>query len=292
MCPPKRPSVVRFFYINGAASRSIAVRQSRSLPSRPSQPQASSSKDPLLFFLEHHHPMPTDEFLSGFPQPEPLIQEDPVDIFEHNWVPEHDWVPMSVDDFLAAMRRKKPSPEEAAFETAAGFQAPNTSHSHAQQVEDGQDTLYPGHANIPCLGVRTNSDKTDRAKKILLEQYESRGLELRCHTCGKNLRGGKIAYGFFLENIWVGDHQPPTSAHFRPAKMQEIMSFTQKMNIQVVESPDGKFQTRYPVPAQLTSLFLGQRPHPYPFYPPGKFLPQRYIYPQCESCSTLQSNNL
>ena len=156
MCPPKRPSVVRFFYINGAASRSIAVRQSRSLPSRPSQPQASSSKDPLLFFLEHHHPMPTDEFLSGFPQPEPLIQEDPVDIFEHNWVPEHDWVPMSVDDFLAAMRRKKPSPEEAAFETAAGFQAPNTSHSHAQQVEDGQDTLYPGHANIPCLGVRTN----------------------------------------------------------------------------------------------------------------------------------------
>ena len=143
MCPPKRPSVVRFFYINGAASRSIAVRQSRSFASGPSQPQASSSKAPLLFFLEHHHPMPTDEFLSGFPQPEPSIQEDPVDIFEH------DWALMPLDDFLAAMRLKKPSPEEAALETAAGFQAPHFSPFPAGK-NAGDQVFYAKDEHSGC----------------------------------------------------------------------------------------------------------------------------------------------
>lgn len=200
--------------------------------------------------------------------------------------------PMPLDDFLAVMGREEPDPEEVVFEPAAGFPAPNASHFPAQTVTSGWDTLYPGHANIPCLGVRTNNDNARTAKEILLKEYDRWGLELRCHTCGKNLRGGKIAYGVPFENVWIGDHQPPTSAHRWPAKMQVITSFTQPRNIQVVESSDGRFQTRCPVPAKLTSLFRGQRPHPYPLYPKNNVLPQRYIYPQCEACSRLQSHNL
>ena len=230
--------------------------------------------------------MPTDEFLRIVSDTEPLIQEEPADIFEHLGDP------MPLDDFLAATGWEEPDLEEAIFETAAGLPAPNASYFPAQPVTSGWDTLYPGHANIPCLGVRTDNDNARTAKEILLNEYDKWNLELRCHTCGKNLRGGKIAYGILVENVWIGDHQPPTSAHRWPAKMQVITSFTQPRNIQVVESSDGRFQTRYPVPAKLTSLFLGQRPHPYPLYPKNKVLPQRYIYPQCEACSRLQSHNL
>lgn len=230
--------------------------------------------------------MPTDQFLTGFPHPEPLVPEDLVNISDTNLAP------MPLDDFLEAMGREEPAPEEAVFETAAGFQIPNVADFSARQLLDGRDTLYPGHANIPCLGVRTDSDSAGPAKDILLEQYHQWGLELRCHTCGKDLSGGKMVNGYFLEDVWIGDHQPPTSAYNWPAKMREIIFFTQTLNIQVVESRNRRFQTRYPVPAKLTSLFQGQRPHPYPLYPKNKVLPQRYIYPQCEACSRLQSSSL
>ncbi len=230
-------------------------------------------QDPILYYQEHHQPMPTDEFLR---------------------IVEHLGDPMPLDDFLAAQGWEEPAPEEAVFETAASLQAPNMTDFSPQPVTSGWDTLYPGHAGIriPCLGVLTDSNSAGAAKTKLLIKYNELGLELRCHTCGEDLRGGKFVAGYFWGKSWVGDHQPPTSAHRWPAKMQVITSFTQSRNIQVIESQDGMFQTRCPFPDQLKSLFDGQTPHPYPRYPAFGVRPQRYVYPQCEACSRLQSHSL
>lgn len=155
-----------------------------------------------------------------------------------------------------------------------------------------QDTLYPGRAGVPCLGIATDSDYAGHVKSRLKALYHQLGIPFRCHTCGANLDGGQWIGHHFLEKIWVGDHQPPTSAWRWPEKMQYIESFTS--HILVVESQNLMYQTRYPVPQALMHLFQYSHPHRYPLYvnSSGQIYPQRYIYPQCESCSRRQSHSL
>lgn len=49
--------------------------------------------DPILYYREHHQPMPTNGFLKIVSDTEPPIQEKPVGIFEHFCDP------MPLDDF-------------------------------------------------------------------------------------------------------------------------------------------------------------------------------------------------
>ena len=286
--PTANPRIYFVSHYNDAQHRERFFLDERGRLELASGARRRTPQDPILYYQEHHQPMPTDEFLRIVSDTEPLIQEEPVDSFEHFWDP------MPLDDFLAAMGWEEPAPEEAVFETAAGFQAPNASYFPAQPVTSGWDTLYPGHAgiSIPCLGVLTDSDSAGAAKTKLLIKYNELGLELRCHTCGEDLRGGKFVAGYFLEKSWIGDHQPPTSAYRWPEKMQVLTSFAQSRNVWVVESSDGMYQTRYPFPDQLGPLFGSQAPHPYPRYPAFSVRPQRYVYPQCEECSRLQSHSL
>lgn len=156
----------------------------------------------------------------------------------------------------------------------------------------GHNTLYPGHAEFPCLGIATDSDSASHAKQHLREAYQRLGLPFRCHTCGVRLDGGRWVNGHFLETSWIGDHQPPTSAWWWPQKMQYIQSITPF--VYVVESQDLMYQTRYPVRYPLHGLFQYCHSHRYPLYVnvSGQMRPQRYIYPQCEACSRRQSHSL
>ena len=277
MSPPKYPPIMRFFYFNGTESHSIEVRQpgSRATPS----PRSRASAPKRAPKLKAQSIAPVSFSMQPFPQ-------DPADLSDPSWAI------MPLDDFLAAMGWEEPAPEEAVFETAASLQTPSVTDFSPQPVTSGWDTLYPGHAHVPCIGVRTDSDGAAKAKEKLLRKYNELGLELLCHTCGDDLRGGKFVAGYFLEKSWIGDHQPPTSAYRWPAKMQVLTSFAQFRNIWLVESKDGMYQTRCPFPDQLKPLFDGQTPHPYPRYPAFGVRPQRYVYPQCEACSRLQSHSL
>lgn len=164
--PKTKPKFHFVSHYNDTQHREAFFPEERRPPEHQSVFGHRLPQNPILYYQKHHQPMPTDEFLRIFSDTEPLIQEEPVDIFEHLGDP------IPLDDFLEVMGWEAPDPEEAVFETAAGFQTPNASYFSAQPVTSGWDTLYPGHANVPCIGVRTDSDGAAKAKEKLLRKSE------------------------------------------------------------------------------------------------------------------------
>lgn len=154
-------------------------------------------------------------------------------------------------------------------------------------------TLYPGHANVVCIGIKTNSDSASYGKTQLKKLYYDLDLPMFCHTCGREIAPN--------DTSWVGDHQPPTNYQYYYNLPRRNFIAKSLSHVYVMETSDKKYQTCWPIHPLLQKDPIRQKlkwgtSHLYlPIKEYRDFhngYDQRYIYPQCTQCSNIQRDQV